>query len=447
MKKRAEPEISVGIFSGAEIFFSLNGKFGSDTEGKVSEGDYRAWISEGRVFVQSLITGAETVGEIVYSPLDVSINSFTLKAVTIGVNFHWQRNEDQVFRGSLKIIKEEGKLTAVNIISIEEYLKSVISSEMRATSSIELLKAHSVVSRSWLLAQLEKSKYSGSDKPEYNSNQRSEEEIIRWYDREDHTLYDVCADDHCQRYQGITRASSAVVEKAIRETFGEVMTFDDKICDTRYYKCCGGATERFENVWEPVNHPYLQKVVDSDKERETSNLNLENEVEAVEWIKGNPGSFCNSSDKKILSEVLNDYDQETNDFFRWKVSYSMSELSSLIKARTGIDFGTITDLIPLKRGVSGRILRLKIIGSLKTLVIGKELEIRKALSKTHLYSSCFYVEKDTLNGELSFILHGAGWGHGVGLCQIGAAVMGAKGYKYEEILSHYFAGAQLEKLY
>jgi stage II sporulation protein D len=447
MKKRAEPVISIGIFSGKKIFFSLNGKFGSDTEGRVSEGEYRAWISDERILVQSLMTGAETEGEIFYTPLDNSANSFTLKAVTIGVNFHWQRNEDQVFRGSLKIIKEDGKLTAVNIISIEEYLKSVISSEMRATSSTELLKAHSVVSRSWLLAQLDKSKESGTDKPEFNSNQRSDDEILRWYDREDHTLYDVCADDHCQRYQGITRASSEVVEKAIRETFGEVMTFNNKICDTRYYKCCGGATERFENVWEPVNHPYLQKVVDSEKPGDTSVLNLENEAQAVEWIKGNPNSFCNSSDKKILSEVLNDYDQETNDFFRWNVSYSQDELSSLIKTRTGIDFGKISDLIPLKRGVSGRVLRLKIIGSKKTLIIGKELEIRKALSKTHLYSSCFYVEKASMNGELSFILHGAGWGHGVGLCQIGAAVMGAKGYKYEEILSHYFKGARLERLY
>jgi stage II sporulation protein D len=374
---------------------------------------------------------------------------FILHAVTIGVNFHWCRKEDQLFRGSLKLIIEEGRITAVNIISIEEYLTSVISSEMSATSSEELLKAHAVTSRSWLLAQLDKSKKSGKNarKRKYNTHFVTESEIVRWYDREDHNNYDVCADDHCQRYQGITRASTHAVEKAVKETSGEVLISHGSICDARYSKCCGGVSELFENVWEPVRHTYLQRVTDNPVFPKGFESDLQGEEAARKWISGSPEAFCNTSDNKALAQVLNDYDQETKDFFRWKVSYSQNELSELIKVRTGIDFGKVTDLIPLERGSSGRIIRLKIVGTKGKKIIGKELEIRKALSETHLYSSCFFVKKMPKGEEIRFVLRGAGWGHGVGLCQIGAAVMGSKGYSYREILMHYFRDAVLEKRY
>ena len=281
----------------------------------------------------------------------------------------------------------------------------------------------------------------------YTTSVVTDTEITRWYDREDHSNFDVCADDHCQRYQGITRASTQIVEQAVRETSGEVLMYESLICDARYSKCCGGITELFENAWEPVNHPYLQKITDSKQQPDGFNDDLTQETNAVAWIKGAPDAFCNTNDKKTLSQVLNNYDQETNDFFRWKVTYPQKELSALIREKTGIDFGLITELEPVARGTSGRIIRLRIKGEKKTLIIGKELEIRKALSKTHLYSSAFAVEKETRGGETNFILHGAGWGHGVGLCQIGAAVMGASGYSYRDILTHYFRNADLRKIY
>jgi len=312
---------------------------------------------------------------------------------------------------------------------------------------MELLKAHAVISRSWLLAQIQKNTNLQTEPQKYQTTFRTENELIKWYDREDHTHFDVCADDHCQRYQGITRSTTPLVEKAVRETHGEVLAIDGVICDARFSKCCGGVTEVFENAWEPVNHSYLQKIVDNDIPPEGFNLELDQEDAAKEWIMGNPAAFCNTSDKKVLKQILNDYDQETNDFFRWKVIYSQEELSELVKTRSGVDFGKIIDLIPVERGASSRLIKLKIVGTLKTMTIGKELEIRKTLSKSHLYSSAFIVEKQEAAGEIHFILHGAGWGHGVGLCQIGAAVMGDKGYSYHEILLHYFRGAGLESKY
>ena len=367
--------------------------------------------------------------------------------MTIGVDFHWQRDEDQSFTGKLKFIVENGKLTAVNILSVEDYLLSVISSEMSATSSAELLKAHAVISRSWLLAQMDKTARLKAGAEKYTTSFMTEKELTKWYDREDHSNFDVCADDHCQRYQGITRASTPEVEHAINETYGLVLMFGDAVCDARFYKCCGGITELFENVWEPVSHPYLQMVIDNDRAPAGFETDLTREENAVRWIKGNPPAFCNTNDREVLSQVLNNYDQETTDFYRWKVIYTQQELSDLVRSRTGIDFGMITDLEPLTRGVSGRIIRLKIKGDKKELIIGKELEIRKSLSKSHLYSSAFYVEKSVDATGVRFILHGAGWGHGAGLCQIGAAVMGAKGYSYEQILIHYFKNANLKKIY
>jgi len=443
--KSEVPVIHIGIFSAPEISFTLSSIF-LDKNGEEIAGSWKARFADEEILLESENGKIMTETDILLSPLSAD-SIFTIKAVTIGVNFHWQRKEDQIFKGSLKFIIESKAVTAVNIISIEDYLVSVISSEMSATSSMELLKAHAVVSRSWLLAQMEKSKSFHIEGGKYESFFRTENEIVRWYDREDHLNFDVCADDHCQRYQGITRASSPIVKQVIAETFGEVLTYEDVVCDSRYYKCCGGVTELFENVWEPVNHPYLQKVIDNPLPPEGFNMQLDEKENARNWIMGNPRAFCNTSDKKVLKEVLNDYDQETNDFYRWVVKYSQTELSELIKVRTGIDFGIVINLVPIERGVSGRIVRLKIEGTKKTMIIGKELEIRKALSKTHLYSSCFTVEKKENNKDTFFVIHGAGWGHGVGLCQIGAAVMGAKGYSYHKILEHYFKDTLLKKIY
>ena len=367
--------------------------------------------------------------------------SFWLRGVTIGVNFHWERKEDQRFGNNLKFIVEGDRITAINLIGVEDYLTSVISSEMSATASEELLKAHAVISRSWLLAQMAKNKEITTSKSTYSAFTENEQERIKWYDREDHINFDVCADDHCQRYQGMTRQSTTKVREAIEATWGELLKYDGKICDARFSKSCGGAFEEFQNCWENVRYPYLAKQRDS--KRITELPDLTQEEEAFKWITGSPEAFCNTTDKEILSQVLNNYDQETTDFYRWRVEYTPEELSALILKRIGIDFGLVTDLIPVERGTSGRLIKLKIVGSKRTLTIGKELEIRKALSPSHLYSSAFVVLKE--NGK--FVLVGAGWGHGVGLCQIGAAVMGAQGYKYKDILLHYYIGASIEKEY
>jgi SpoIID/LytB domain protein len=373
---------------------------------------------------------------------------FKLKDVTIGVNFHWERKEDQIFAGNLKLIVEKGRVTAINLIGIEDYLISVISSEMSATSSKQLLKAHAVISRSWTLAQIVKNKEITASAQEYSACTETEEELIKWYDREDHTNFDVCADDHCQRYQGLTRASTQAVREVIEETWGEVLTYDGKICDARFSKCCGGVFEEFPYCWEDKDMPYLRKQLDNKSGGPIPDLTIEEN--AREWIYGSPEAFCNTTDQRILSQVLNTYDQETLNFFRWKEIYSQKELSDLIKSRSGVDYGEILDLIPVARGTSARLWKLKIVGSKRSRTIGKELEIRRTLSPSHLYSSAFVVEKEgvTASGApASFTLIGAGWGHGVGLCQIGAAVMGDLGYDYREILLHYFHGASIDKQY
>ena len=447
MTEKIAPEISVGIVSGSGLTFTLNGAFRYGEGNKVLSGSYTALTRDGKLLLKSEEDLIEAGSEIILAPSEYDSCSFTLHAVTIGVEFHWQRDEDQTFCGMLKFITRGGLVTAVNILPVEDYLLSVISSEMSATSSGELLKAHAVISRSWLLAQIDKTLKLSEVTEKYRTNFVTTTELTRWYDREDHKDFDVCADDHCQRYQGITRASTQAVEQAVRETEGEALMSGDNICDARYSKCCGGITEKFENVWEPVSHPYLQRLIDNSTTQESSETDLTVEENAVGWIRGNPVAFCNTQDRKILSQVLNNYDQETNDFFRWKVVYTQSELSQLVNERTGIDFGTVTALEPLTRGTSGRIVRLKITGDRKTMIIGKELLIRKALSKTHLYSSAFFVETGDREGEPLFILHGAGWGHGVGLCQIGAAMMGASGYTYRDILSHYFPETAIKKIY
>lgn len=447
IEKGVVPEIQVGVFSGKEILFTLNGVFAEKGSGKKVTGKWTALRIDNQIKLVNAEQEHVFEAPADFIPLNPARASLVLHGVTIGVDFHWERKEDQVFRGSLRLIAEGDKITAVNIVSVEDYLISVISSEMKATSSEEFLKAHAVTSRSWLLAQISKSQSLKSPGKKYNSFTSTGEEIIKWYDREDHENFDVCADDHCQRYQGITRASAPAVVKVINDTYGEVLTYGGAICDARYYKCCGGVTEIFENTWEPENHPYLQGLIDNPRPPQRFNTDLSDEKNAREWILGFPDAFCNTSDKQVLSQVLNDYDQETNDFFRWKVVYTQEELGSLVRERSGIDFGIIAGFTPLERGPSGRISRLRIEGSKKSLIIGKELEIRKTLSKSHLYSSCFVVDREEDSDGIRFVLHGAGWGHGVGLCQIGAAMMGARGSSYRDILMHYFRGAGFEKLY
>jgi SpoIID/LytB domain protein len=445
------PTIEVGILSSKQIDFQLNGNFrlvGEDLGVGCGQGEA---VATGLSSFALCLNGkrASFDGFAVFEPCDEQAADFELFHVIIGLQFHWEREEAQRFKGKLKIYAENGVLTAVNILSVEDYLLSVISSEMSATSSLELLKAHAVISRSWLLAQIEKGKRLKNG--QYCTRIDAAEGYIRWYDREDHSRFDVCADDHCQRYQGIAKASAPQVFEALKATAGEVLWYGDAICDARFYKCCGGITERFENVWEPVEHPYLVQVVDAASEPEGGVPDLTDEAQACKWILGNPAAFCNTHDRGALSQVLNDYDQETRDFYRWQTVITQSEVRDLLFRRLGISVGDVCDLIPVERGVSGRLIRLKIVGSERTITIGKELEIRKAFSESHLYSSAFVVEKryasdaDSLPSQ--FVLKGAGWGHGVGLCQIGAAIMGAQGYSYRAILAHYFPPAGIKKIY
>ena len=418
---RTEPTIDVGIMQGQEIEFTLNSPY--HLRGSLRQGTFTANLTD-----EAIVIDGTAYDSIEFIPSDAS-STFSLHGVTIGKEFHWQQQETQTFQGSLVLRIIEGELHAINRIAIEDYLTSVIASEMSGTSSIELLKAHAVISRSWLLAQIapklkiENSKLkvgqvcNDIDSPPEANFQLStfNSQLIKWYDREAHTHFDVCADDHCQRYQGVSRKVTSQVLEAIRATRGIVLSYEGEVCDARFSKCCGGITELYESCWDDTPHPYLSVVQDP---------------------------FCNTDDPKILSEVLNHYDQGT-DFYRWTVQYTQQDLSELVRRRGGFDYGDIVDLIPIERGPSGRIIRLQIVGTKATRIIGKELEIRRTLSESHLYSSAFDVEKQ----EGSFILHGSGWGHGVGLCQIGAAVMGAQGYGYTEILHHYYPEAELTQWY
>ena len=434
-----EPVISVGIVNAQEIKFSLNMNYAA--KGGTFRGEQVVTFNEG-----GILWNGNHYQELTFTPIEEGA-SFSLYDVTIGINFHWERQETQIFQGTLKLVIEEGKITAINILPVEDYLISVISSEMKATSPLEFLKAHAFVSRSWLYAQIEKrNSLSGKEHGGFFSLIKSDTEYVRWYDREDHTIFDVCADDHCQRYQGITKATEETVVEAVEATRGQVLMYNGKICDARFHKCCGGVTEEYETCWEDKHFPYLEAIRDSVPNKETPLPNLTQETEAEKWIRTSPRAFCNTQNKRILAHILNHYDQETTDFYRWQVRYSQAELAELIRTRTKIDFGDILELIPLQRGRSGRIIRLKIVGSKKTMCIGKELEIRRALSRSHLFSSAFVVDKEEVKDGVpsSFLLTGAGWGHGVGLCQIGAAVMGERGYKYDEILLHYYPGSNIE---
>lgn len=434
-----EPEISVGIVNAQEIHFTLNARFLA--KGETVSGNQQVSFEEG-----GILWNGNVYRELTFTPLDED-SSFSLYDVTIGINFHWERQETQSFIGTLKLVVYEGKITAINILPAEDYLTSVISSEMNATSSLEFLKAHAVVSRSWLLAQIEKRKAMSKKQGDFFSFVKTDTEYIRWYDREDHTIFDVCADDHCQRYQGITKATNQSVAEAVKATRGQVMMYKNSICDARFSKCCGGITEEFDTCWENKKYPYLTAVRDDKNAAAMPDLTIEEEAD--KWIRSTPDSFCNTHDKHIISQILNNYDQETANFYRWKVRYTQEELAELIRTNTKCDYGQIIDLIPVERGKSGRISKLKIVGTLKTLIIGKELEIRRTLSDTHLFSSAFVVDKGPQQDDVPawFELTGAGWGHGVGLCQIGAAVMGEKGYNYNDILLHYYKDADIRKLY
>ena len=407
-ESRPQPQVKVGIVCGQKIHFALNAPY--TVKGDTLTGEQTVEFSQG-----SILWNGNRHRELIFTPTAVDA-SFSLFDVTIGVHFHWERQETQTFLGTLRIVVDGDKITAINELPVEQYLASVISSEMKATAGLELLKAHAVISRSWLLAQMKRREDNRNTNMERKAWKDEDGERIRWYDREDHTLFDVCADDHCQRYQGITKQTSKNVEEALKATCGQILCYGDEICDARFSKCCGGRTEEFQYCWEDAPKPYLVSVEDP---------------------------FCHTDDKAILSQVLNDYDLETGDFYRWTVEYTADELSQLVNEKLDDDFGTILDLVPLERGKSGRIWKLQIVGTKKTCTIGKELEIRRALSKSHLYSSAFDVEK-TATG---FRLTGKGWGHGVGLCQIGAAVMGQQGYPFDQILLHYYHGAEIKRIY
>ena len=440
--KGKQPDVTVGIVSAQKIHFSLNKPYLA--KGEKVLGEQVVEFSEGGV-----LWNGNQYSQLTFHPQSADA-SFSLSDVTIGVNFHWERKETQTFLGTLRFVVESDKIVAINELPVEKYLESVISSEMSATSSLELLKAHAVISRSWLLAQMKKRREVAESGNNFFSFTKKEDTLIRWYDREDHTLFDVCADDHCQRYQGITKETSPHVAEAIRQTKGQILMDGEEICDARFSKCCGGITEEFQYCWEDTPKTYLTAVRDIALGVEHTQPNLTNEEEAEKWIRFNPPAFCNTQDKKILSEVLNDYDQETVNFYRWKETLSQEKLQQLIADKLKMDLGAILDMKAVERGKSGRISKLQIIGTEKTFTIGKELEIRRTLSDSHLLSSAFVVDKydkDEQGVPQRFELIGAGWGHGVGLCQIGAAVMGEQGYHYDAILLHYYQGAEIKKLY
>ncbi len=435
-----EPLVSVGIVSGEEIHFALNKPY--IAKGETIVGEQTVTFSEG-----GILWNGNQYRELVFQPQTPDA-SFSLHDVTIGVNFHWERRETQVFQGILRLVVEADKICAINQLPVENYLTSVISSEMSATSSLEFLKAHAVISRSWLLAQMDKRHKNRESGNNFFSFVKRDDELIRWYDRDDHTIFDVCADDHCQRYQGITKETNAHVAEAVKQTRGQILMSDDEICDARFSKCCGGVSEEFQYCWEDTPKSYLTAIVDAPQA--ASLPDLTDEACADRWIRTAPKAFCNTSDKRILSQVLNAFDQETPDFYRWHVDYTQEQIRTLISEKMKMDFGDIVNLIPLERGKSGRISRLKIVGTKLTFTVGKELEIRRVLSESHLYSSAFVVDRHAVDAQgvpASFTLTGAGWGHGVGLCQIGAAMMGEQGYGYDQILLHYYHGAEIKKIY
>lgn len=424
--------VDVGILLAPQVVFELVGSF------RCNGVDFTAKNHVSIVENRLLFNGTASE-ELLFVPADAACR-FVLQDVVIGLNFHWQRKENQMFKGELRFIVENGQVRAVNRLSVEDYLVSVISSEMSATSSLEFLKAHTIISRSWLYAQLLRKERVQVSVLGYDTA----DEVVRWYAREDHTLFDLCADDHCQRYQGLTRSLNPNVEAAVKATENIVLKYDGEVCDARFSKCCGGATERFSACWEDEDYAYLDAFRDAAHKEPLPPLSTEEG--AREWIECEPDAFCSAVSSDVLSQVLNNYDRETPDFYRWQVEYSQEELSHLVALRSGVDFGVIEDLQPVERGASGRLVKLRVVGSKAVKVVGKELEIRRWLSPSHLYSSAFVVDKIQRQGKKYFLLKGAGWGHGVGLCQIGAAVMGERGCSYSQILQHYYPGTTLETI-
>ena len=439
-----QPDINVGIIDRRpEISGCLHGDFRTEAFGPVS-GVFSAKASAGMIVLTDA-GGAEWGRSPSLRLVCPEGKFFELFQVTIGQQFHWERKENQTFQGDLILqVRSDGTMAVINEIPLEDYLKSVISSEMNAAAPAEFLKAHAILSRSWLMAALERKARGRSASPARRPAANAEE-TIRWYDREDHDLYDVCADDHCQRYQGIGKVISAQAEEAVRETLGTVIRHQEEICDARYSKACGGITEDFATAWEEKKVPYLSAVSDASKPYRP----IGTEEEAASWVLSAPQAYCNVKERKILDRILPSFDRETQNFFRWTVRYSREELEDILRVKSGFDFGRLENILPLRRGPSGRISLLKIVGSKKTAVVGKELEIRRWLSRTHLFSSAFIVTVQLgICGKAErFTLHGAGWGHGVGLCQIGAAAMAARGFSAEAILKHYFQGVTLDKVY
>lgn len=456
IKIEHEPVIAVGLMTipAGAVRITLHGDYLVDDQVVFDGGTYQVHIGRLSSTENDLILfndGTGFVKTATLTPRDVSTASFTIHDVVIGIGFHWERKEDQSFQGALQLkIDGAGNLLVINLIPLEQYITSVISSEMSATSNIELLKAHSIISRSWLLAQIKPwriERQADLSNGAIFTNDESEQELIRWYAKEAHTEFDVCADDHCQRYQGITKATEPRVFETIQSTRGNVLTFAETICDARFSKCCGGMVEDYVAAWDNTKLDYLTVLYDGENFPAEYALPLTGEANARQWILGNPLAFCNTRDAEILSRILPGFDQETTDFYRWKVTIQQDELQALLQKKLGVDFGAILRLEPVERAASGRLVKLRIVGEKTSLIIGKELEIRRAFSPSHLYSSAFIIEADSAPIPNFFTLHGAGWGHGVGLCQIGAALMAERGYGYEQILTHYYPGASLHLLY
>ncbi len=434
-----QPKITVGIMDRrAEVSGRLDGNFRRDGSSPLS-GRFSARTEAKRIVL------SDEAGREICRSTSIRLTGqegavFTLLNVTIGDRVHWERAEDQTFRGDLiLVLRTEGTIAVINEISLEDYLTSVISSEMSGEAPLEFLKTQAILARSWLLSALARKRKKGEGPTPVVKIAEKDGEVLRWYDREDHVLFDVCADDHCQRYQGITKIVSERAEEAVRKTRGIVIAHQDEICDARYSKACGGITEDFDTAWEDKGVPYLRSVSDAS----VPHRPITTEEEASAWILSTPESYCRTRDERLLEEILPGFDRETKDFFRWRAEYSRTELEEILREKSGFDFGTLQEIRPLRRGPSGRISRLRIVGSKRNMVVGKELEIRRWLSRSHLYSSAFVVRVE----EGRWIFHGAGWGHGVGLCQIGAAVMASRGFSAEQILNHYFREVEIRKVY
>lgn len=449
IKIKQEPVIAVGVMTipAGVVRCTLHGDFVTTNNVTLHTGSYQTSVADN---VLQFDNGSFFAGEVTLTPI-ISTSSFTIHDVVIGIGFHWERKEEQSFQGALKLkVDEAGNLLVINLIPLEQYVTSVISSEMSATSNIELLKAHAIISRGWLLAQIKPwriERQTDLSNGAIFTNDNGEQELIRWYAKEAHTEFDVCADDHCQRYQGSTKATEPRVFETIQSTRGNVLTFAETMCDARFSKCCGGMVEDYSAAWDNTKLDYLTVLYDGESFPAAFKLPLTDEANAQQWILGNPPAFCNTKDKEILARILPGFDQETTDFYRWRVTLQQDELQALLLKKLGVEFGAILRLEPVERAASGRLVKLRIVGEKTSLIIGKELEIRRAFSPSHLYSSAFMIEADDAAIPASFTLQGAGWGHGVGLCQIGAALMAEQGYSYENILTHYYPGAQLHLLY